>query len=321
MDLIHAPAILKGDYVVKAGSMGHQRQAMAQDVGCICVVEFHFNSFTSAVQGGEVTHQVNSAESQPFAVSMWDEIAATGLPPHGTPVRGTKSNPRAAFIEAYAMPAILLEPLFISDSRQAAWLHDPSNATSLAHAVTAGIVRHFPDGGTIGLSAGHNFKSTELADRGAMCASGADMEADHTLSQMAAVEQGLNEFVAGAWQSTDEQKRWSFLFSKTFAPGACTWTERNAIGSALTHTVRPERMGSVYRLERPNDAEVLTLLGARPGVRDQILARSPGPSSMQVKRTGVSAEAKWNGLFWTVDAHGNLDALGFREREYALSVV
>jgi hypothetical protein len=292
MNLIHAPAILKGDYVVKAGSMGHQRQAMAQDVGCICVVEFHFNSFTSAVQGGEVTHQVNSAESQPFAVSMWDEIAATGLPPHGTPVRGTKSNPRAAFIEAYAMPAILLEPLFISDSRQAAWLHDPSNATSLAHAVTAGIVRHFPDGGTIGLSAGHNFKSTELADRGAMCASGADMEADHTLSQMAAVEQG-----------------------------ACTWTERNAIGSALTHTVRPERMGSVYRLERPNDAEVLTLLGARPGVRDQILARSPGPSSMQVKRTGVSAEAKWNGLFWTVDAHGNLDALGFRDREYALSVV
>src|SRR4051812_1272922 len=126
--MIHTPVVLKGDYVVATGSMGHQRQAMAQSSGCICVVEFHFNSFAGPVQGGEITYQVNNAASQPFAVSMWTEIAATGLPPHGTPVRDTTINPRAAFIEAYAMPTILLEPLFISDQGQAAWLHSASNA-------------------------------------------------------------------------------------------------------------------------------------------------------------------------------------------------
>jgi hypothetical protein len=125
-----------------------------------------------------------------------------------------------------------------------------------------------------------------------------------------------NDLLVGPWQSTDAQKRWDLRF----ADGACRWMERNTSGSTLIRNVYPAMSGGSYRIERPNDAEILTFLGARPSVRDQILARSPGPSSMLIRRSGVTATADWSGLFWTLDSSNNLATLGFRSRSFSLNV-
>lgn len=121
--------------------------------------------------------------------------------------------------------------------------------------------------------------------------------------------------LGGTWQSTDERRRWKL----TFANGACTWVERNSSGATLSRNVYPFISGSQYRIERANDGEVLTFLGARANVREQILARSPGPSFMLLARSGGAVTAEWRGLWWSVDTHGNLDRLEFKSHTYTLT--
>src|SRR3954452_24175717 len=125
--------ILQGDYV---GT--HNRQQMAATRGCICVVDLHFNSFSDpSASGGGVIHQISNSSSKPFADAMWAELAASGLPPHGSPVQSTEQVTRGAYIDSYIMPTILLEPLFVSNGGQASWLHDADNFRHLAEAVSA----------------------------------------------------------------------------------------------------------------------------------------------------------------------------------------
>ncbi|MFT3880789.1 MAG: N-acetylmuramoyl-L-alanine amidase [Gemmatales bacterium] len=173
---IYQPIILTGDYVGV-----HDRQQNAANAGCICVVEFHFNSAGDATaSGGEVHYKQNdiiSPSSKEFADSMWAELVATGLPPHGNqPVKSTAVATRSGWIDFYSMFAIVLEPLFISNAGQATWLH--ANKLSLADAIAAAIKGTFLNGGAIGLSAGHAGKS--VPDPGAPCVLG-DTEADHTV--------------------------------------------------------------------------------------------------------------------------------------------
>ena len=109
---------------------------------------------------------------------MWAELAAAGLPPHGgDPVKSTAVAARSRWIDHYRMPAVVLEPLFISSRTQAVWLHN--KAGNLADAVVEGIKGFVSTGGRIGLSAGHAGKSA--ADPGASCVLG-DTEADHTVA-------------------------------------------------------------------------------------------------------------------------------------------
>ena len=184
---VFQPIYLYGDYVIAHGKGGHDRQQLALDQCCLCVVEFHFNSATAAARGGEVHHQPGVADSLSFAQDMWAELAAGGLPAHGTaPVKSTTVATRSAWIDYYAMTAIVLEPLFISNQAQADWLH--ANADTLAALIAAGIMGHYPNGGRIGLSAGHAYKST--ADSGAPCVN-SDTEADHTVDMVQRVAEIL----------------------------------------------------------------------------------------------------------------------------------
>jgi N-acetylmuramoyl-L-alanine amidase len=178
----HQPIYLYGDYVNT-----HDRQQLALVQQCLCVVEFHFNSATPAARGGEVHYKALDINSQQFAQAMWDELAAIGLPAHGNqPVKSTTESPRSGWIDHYQMIAIVLEPLFISNAGQAAWLH--ANGDTLADALAEGIKGTFPAGGRIGLSAGHAYKSVN--DPGAACAAG-DHEADHTVDMVNRVAQRL----------------------------------------------------------------------------------------------------------------------------------
>jgi N-acetylmuramoyl-L-alanine amidase len=171
---VFQPIILTGDYL---GPHDHQQQAFSQQ--CVCVVEFHFNSSTDAgARGGEVHYKQLNDGSRQFAEAMWAELAAAGLPPHGgDPVKSTAVAARSRWIDHYRMPAVVLEPLFISSRTQAVWLHN--KAGNLADAVVEGIKGFVSTGGRIGLSAGHAGKSA--ADPGASCVLG-DTEADHTVA-------------------------------------------------------------------------------------------------------------------------------------------
>jgi N-acetylmuramoyl-L-alanine amidase len=148
---VYQPIFLTGDYVDT-----HDRQRQALDQQCVCVLEFHFNASTSTgMRGGEVYHKPSHEDSRYFAEAMWAELAAIGLPPvtGGRPVKSTAAASRTRWIDHYAMIAILLEPLFISNQAQAQWLH--LNVGRLAEAVVTAIQGTFPFGGRIGLSAGH----------------------------------------------------------------------------------------------------------------------------------------------------------------------
>jgi N-acetylmuramoyl-L-alanine amidase len=181
---VYQPIILTGDYV---GNHARQQQAFAQQ--CLCVVEFHFNAGSANATGGEVYYKQGDPDSQSFADAMWAEIASTGLAANGQqPVKSSATNTRTGWIDHYAMIAILLEPLFISNRAQATWLHDNTNATNLADAIAAAIKGTFPDGGRIGLSAGHAGKT--IPDPGANCVLG-DHEADHTVDLRNMVSQSL----------------------------------------------------------------------------------------------------------------------------------
>ncbi len=112
-----------------------------------------------------------------------------------------------------------------------------------------------------------------------------------------------SRYLDGRWQSTDPQHRWRLEITRD----RCSWIQRNATGGELRRQVTLERSGDVIRISRPNDAEVLAYLGARPGVLSAILARTPPASYMILKRGSVSSlSSQWNGLRWTLDAHNNL---------------
>jgi N-acetylmuramoyl-L-alanine amidase len=180
--------ILRGDYT---SDTALERQQMALQQGCVAVVDVHFNSAESSnASGGEVHFQSTAAltsESRRFAEQMWERLALTGLPPHGSnPVRSTNEAPRSAFINSYLMPTVLLEPLFISNREQADWLHQRNNVQLLANAINEAIRFTFPRGGLFGLSPGHVFKTSSPDDPGAGCAR-LDHERDHTLPVVEAV--------------------------------------------------------------------------------------------------------------------------------------
>lgn len=171
---IFPPILLTGDYL---GPYDRQQQAL--NSGCVGVVEFHFNSVADpSAMGGEVHYKNSLDGSREFAEMLWASLLSIGLPSHGgQPVKSTVEAPRSAWIIEYSMPAIVLEPLFISNLEQANWLHN--NRDTLADAIVAGIKLFFPPNkGPIGLSAGHAGKSAP--DSGSSCALG-DYEADHTV--------------------------------------------------------------------------------------------------------------------------------------------
>ena len=64
------------------------------------------------------------------------------------------------------MPAVLLEPLFVSNPDQAKWIHDVKNIRKLAEAIVDVIDSAFGPDAVVGLSIGHKFKTSSPGDRG-----------------------------------------------------------------------------------------------------------------------------------------------------------
>ncbi|MDM8569493.1 N-acetylmuramoyl-L-alanine amidase, partial [Thiotrichales bacterium HSG1] len=76
------------------------------------------------------------------------------------------------------MPAVLLEPLFVSNPSHAKIVRSEEGQDKLAKVLADSIVEFFPKGGKIAFSVGHKYKTSRPRDRGA-AVSGGGTEAEY----------------------------------------------------------------------------------------------------------------------------------------------
>jgi hypothetical protein len=165
----------KGDYLA--------RQRAANEEGCVAYVEHHFNSTASeaanyavVITGSNASQTSKNwgrwyarAVSQDFDVKIGGD---NGILVGGYGGRGDYN------LRFTNMPAILLEPLFVSHPQSAELVRSDSGQQRLAMILCDSIKRFFPDGGRIGFSVGHKYKTSRPNDRGASVVGGG-YEADY----------------------------------------------------------------------------------------------------------------------------------------------
>ncbi len=165
----------KGDY--------HDRQVQANADKCVGYVEHHFNSAASAAASYTVVITGANASQTSRNWGRW--YAQAVAREFDLPVGGDQGilvggyGGRGDFNLRFTnMPAILLEPLFVSNPQQADWVRSVAGQTRLASILSDSIRRFFQNGGLIGFSVGHKYKRSSPSDRGAAVAGGG-WEADY----------------------------------------------------------------------------------------------------------------------------------------------
>jgi len=147
------------------------RQRSANAAGCVCYLEAHFNALANDRPGQSdnpslcIVGSNASTTSRNWAAWFSARVAATfGIRDAGVlvgPKRGDWN------VRLTAMPAILIEPLFVSDPEQAEIARSEAGQAKLAGVIAESIRRFFPDGGKVGFSVGHKYKRSAPNDRGA----------------------------------------------------------------------------------------------------------------------------------------------------------
>lgn len=169
----------------------HERQGQANDDQCVGYVEQHFNSSSSPSAGyavvitGYNASQTSKNWGRWYARAVAEEFNIPAGGNDGIMVGGYDG--RGDYnLRFTRMPAILLEPLFGSNPQHAQWIRSTEGQTRLARILSESVQRFFQDGGLIGFSVGHKYKTSRPNDRGAHIYGGG-MEADYaeTVLQMA----------------------------------------------------------------------------------------------------------------------------------------
>jgi hypothetical protein len=165
----------KGDY--------RERQLQANADRCVAYVEHHFNSSASPSASYALVITGSNASQTSRNWGRWYAQAAARE--FGIGVGGDQGilvggfDGRGDFNLRFTdMPAILLEPLFASNPRQADWIRSDDGQARLARILCDSIRRFFQSGGRIGFSVGHKYKRSAPTDRGAAVVGGG-WEADY----------------------------------------------------------------------------------------------------------------------------------------------
>lgn len=163
----------KGDYST--------RQQSANNDKAICYYEQHFNSYSETSSGIEILIPENASDTTrkwaTLLAKKYYEILGTQLR-HGNGVVEVKRGSRGYWNLARAnMPAILGEPLFVSNPQEVILLK--KNITNLASAISSSIKEIFPKGGLVAFSVGHKYKKTSPNDKGASVIGETKFEADY----------------------------------------------------------------------------------------------------------------------------------------------
>ena len=119
-------------------------------------------------------------------------------------------------------------------------------------------------------------------------------------------------FITGVWESDDAIKR----FRLRIKGQSCQWLERTREGKEFGIQVRCEGTPPDFVLQRNNDDAVLRFLGFQDTLRAEILSKSPGHSTLRIRRDGDTLKGVWKGLVATKDSKAHLKELQFRESEW-----
>jgi putative peptidoglycan binding protein/N-acetylmuramoyl-L-alanine amidase-like protein len=175
----------------------NDRQDQAAKRGCAITIDFHFNGNGPDAKGGEVWYKPGDAKAKALGQAILDTFSSLGLPFHGDePLKEAVLGNRASFIRHYRNPAILIEPLFVTNpaANQAGWIHKKGNVQTLARKIAKVLEAATTDENSlIGLSIGHIYKPSSQGDTGVDCVRG-DTEADHAR----AVAEAVGSILTGA---------------------------------------------------------------------------------------------------------------------------
>lgn len=175
----------KGDYL--------ERQLAANKDKAVAYVEHHFNSAGPTASYALVVVGSNASQTSMnwgrwYAKAVAEQFNTQVYRPDGV-AKGGLDGRGDYNVKHTAMPAVLLEPLFVSNPQQADIVRSASGQAALARILAESIRRFFPQGGLIAFSVGHKYKKSRPNDRGAPLAGGG-MEADYAekvLEQAAAL--------------------------------------------------------------------------------------------------------------------------------------
>lgn len=181
----------KGDYST--------RQKDANQDGAIAYVEHHFNSVAaptadySVVVVGANASQTSRNWGRWYASAVAKEFGNKIGGDQGILVGGDNGRGDGN-LKLTNMPALLLEPLFVSNPRHAEIVRSDTGQARLAGILVASIQRFFPIGGLIAFSVGHKYKTSSPNDRGAAVVGGGT-EADYAEIVLQKAQAALTQII------------------------------------------------------------------------------------------------------------------------------
>lgn len=194
----------------------YDRQILANAEKCDLYVEHHFNAKEYDREGlsdnpsfclvGSNASNTSKSIARTYSSKVAEEF---GTADNGA-VQCEYKGRGDGNLRHTSMPAILMEPLFISDLELAKIAQSEEGQRSLARILVETIKEHFPDGGRIAFSVGHLFKVSQPYDRGAPVAGtdGKVGEADLAFAVLLKAEEMITQkedqaeeiFLKGSWQ-------------------------------------------------------------------------------------------------------------------------
>jgi len=148
------------------------RQYQANRDKCVAYIEHHFNASGNSASGYSVVIVGYNSSSTSKAWGRWyaNHIGQEFRVPvagRGGIAIGGFSGRGNGNVKHTNMPAILLEPLFVSNPLHAEIVRSEQGQDRLAKVLLNSIVEFFPNGGKIAFSVGHKYKTSNPSDRGA----------------------------------------------------------------------------------------------------------------------------------------------------------
>lgn len=161
----------------------YDKQAAANEAGADLYYEQHFNA--APEPGGSkasypaIVTSINASDaslkwasdlvnrwSKRFGTKLHDWSAGNARVPKGILFGGYRGRGNSN-LKHTNMPAILGEPMFVSNPRQADFILTEAGKLAIAEELVASIRVMLPDGGTVALSAGHIHNPDRPRDKGA----------------------------------------------------------------------------------------------------------------------------------------------------------
>src|SRR2546423_15602337 len=119
-------------------------------------------------RGGGFGNKRGDARPRAWGKAILDTFSGLGLPFHGgEPLKEAVLGNRASFIRHYRNPAILIEPLFVTNpaGNQAGWVHKKGNVQTVARKIAEVLLAATTDENSlIGLSIGHIYMQTSQVE-------------------------------------------------------------------------------------------------------------------------------------------------------------